>query len=50
MGILPFCSNKGYHPNITVYPECEITSQCAHEYVVDLDKLHIELHIQMSAT
>jgi len=25
-GVSPFFANKGYHPNITVYPECNITS------------------------
>src|SRR6202045_341221 len=25
-GISPFFANKGYHPNISVYPECEVTS------------------------
>src|ERR1700730_17889355 len=24
-GISPFFANKGYHPNISVYPECEVT-------------------------
>ena len=32
-----------------VYPECEIASQCAREYVVDLDELHAELCNQMSS-
>ena len=49
MGILPFYANKGYHPNIMVYPEREIASQCAREYVVDLDELHAELCNQMSS-
>src|ERR1700720_2620989 len=26
MGISPFFANKGYHPNITVHPELEVTS------------------------
>ena len=25
-GISPFFVNKGYHPNIAVYPECKVTS------------------------
>jgi len=24
--VSPFFTNKGYHPNITVHPECDITS------------------------
>ena len=47
-GVSPFYTNKGYHPNITMYPEREIASQCAHEYIVDLDELHTELRTQMS--
>ncbi len=39
-GISPFFANKGYHPNITVYPECDITSIWAHNFVVNLDELH----------
>ena len=42
-GVSLFFTNKGYHPNITVYPKCELASQCTHEYVVDLDELHLEL-------
>ena len=48
MGISPFYTNKQYYPNITVYPEREIASQRAREYVVDLDELHAELRNQMS--
>jgi len=25
-GVFPFFTNKGYHPNITVYPKCDIVS------------------------
>ncbi|SJL08332.1 uncharacterized protein ARMOST_11695 [Armillaria ostoyae] len=39
-GISPFFANKGYHPNITVHPECDITSTWAHDFVVNLDELH----------
>jgi hypothetical protein len=49
-GTSPFFANKGYHPNITVHPECELASQCAREFVVDLDELHAELHSQLSTT
>jgi hypothetical protein len=48
-GTSPFFANKGYHPNITVHPEHELASQCAREFVVDLDELHAELHSQLSA-
>jgi len=47
-GVSPFFANKGYHPNITVHLECELTSQCAHEYVVDLDELHTTLCTQLA--
>ena len=39
-GILPFFANKGYHPNITVYPERDIASARARDFVVNLDELH----------
>ncbi len=39
-GISPFFANKGYHPNITVHPECNIASTWAHDFVVNLDELH----------
>ncbi len=39
-GISPFFANKGYHPNITVQPECDIASAWAHDFVVNLDELH----------
>jgi hypothetical protein len=48
-GKSPFFANKGYHPNITVHPERELASQCTHKFVVDLDKLHMELHTQLTA-
>jgi len=47
-GVSPFFANKGYHPNIMVHPERELASQCAREYVVDLDKLHTTLHTQLA--
>ena len=43
-----FFANKGYHPNISVYPECDITSARACEYTVDLDSLHQYLHEEMA--
>jgi len=49
MGTSPFFANKGYHPNITVHPEHELASQCAREFVVDLNELHTELRTQLTA-
>ena len=48
-GISPFFTNKGYHPNISIYPERDLTSTRAREFVVDLDELHQELRKQISA-
>ena len=31
---------KGYHPNISVFPECNMTSTWACDYAIDLDSLH----------
>jgi len=38
-GVSPFFTNKGYHPNLLVYPEQDIASSRARDFVVDLDKL-----------
>ena len=38
-GISPFFVNKGYHPNLIVYPEQDIASSYACEFIVDLDEL-----------
>ena len=40
MGVSPFFTNKGYHPNFSVYSNCKLTSSSAKSYVTDLDKLH----------
>ncbi|SJL12787.1 uncharacterized protein ARMOST_16218 [Armillaria ostoyae] len=40
IGISSFFANKGYHPNITVHPEYDITSTWAHDFVVNLDELY----------
>ena len=45
-GISPFFANKGYHPNLTIHPECDLASACAHEFVVNLDELHSTLRLQ----
>ncbi|SJL07239.1 uncharacterized protein ARMOST_10582 [Armillaria ostoyae] len=47
-GISPFFANKGYHPNITVHPERDITSAQAHDFVVNLDELHQFLHDEIT--
>ena len=43
-----FFANKGYHPNISVFPECDVTSTWACEYAVDLDSLHQFLWEEMA--
>ena len=48
-GISPFFANKGYHPNISIHLECDLTSTHAREFAVDLDELHQELQKQISA-
>ena len=49
-GVLPFFANKGYHPNISVFPECNMTSTQAHDYAIDLDSLHQFLWEEMANT
>jgi len=39
-GVSPFFTNKGYHPNISIYPERDMTSAWAHDYAVNLKLLH----------
>ena len=46
--VFPFFTNKGYHSNISVYPQCDMTSTQAHEYAVNLDSLHQYLHEEMT--
>ena len=48
-GISPFFANKGYHPNITVYPEQDLASARAYHFMVDLEELHQELKSQILA-
>jgi len=48
-GISPFFANKGYHPNITVHPERDLSSARARDFAVDLDQLHQELRLQIAA-
>ena len=47
-GVSTFFANKGYHPNISVHPEHDMTSTRAREYAVDLDSLHSYLHEEMA--
>jgi len=42
-GITPFFANKGYHPNLTIHPECDLASARAHDFVTNLDELHQQL-------
>jgi hypothetical protein len=39
-GVSPFFANKGYHPNLSVHPERDITSSRAREFAIDLGELH----------
>src|SRR3979490_535470 len=47
-GISPFFANKGYHPNISIYPERDLASTKACDFTVDLDELHQELRKTIS--
>jgi len=38
-GVSPFFANKGYHPNLSVYPERDIASSRARDFVLNLDEL-----------
>ena len=46
--VSPFFANKGYYPNITVHPECDITSSWACDFTVDLDELQSTLKAEIS--
>jgi len=46
--VLPFFANKGYHPNITVHPEHDITSSQACDFAIDLDELQSTLKAEIS--
>ena len=48
-GVSPFFTNKGYHPNLTVHPERNLSSTRAHEYAVNLESLYEYLHTEMAA-
>lgn len=47
-GVSPFFANKGYHPNLSVHPERELSSARAREYAIDLDELHQFLREEMA--
>jgi len=38
-GVSPFFVNKGYHPNLSVYPEQDIASSCACDFILNLEEL-----------
>lgn len=48
-GISPFYANKGYHPNVTIHPECDMASARAQDFAVDLHELQDELRNQIAA-
>ena len=48
-GVSLFFANKGYHLNITVHPECNLSLARAREYTVDLESLHQYLREEMAA-
>jgi len=47
-GVTTFFANKGYHQNISVYPERDLASARACNFVTDLDELHQELCTAMA--
>ncbi|KAF8627563.1 hypothetical protein AX14_011346 [Amanita brunnescens Koide BX004] len=48
-GVSPFFANKGYHPNLSIHPKHDLTSQHARSFVLDLDELHHTLREQIAA-
>jgi len=46
--VSPFFTNKGYHPNITVHPECNIASSRACNFAIDLNELQNTLKAEIS--
>ena len=47
-GVSPFFANKGYHPNITVHPERDITSSWTRNFAIDLNELQSTLKAEIS--
>ena len=48
-GVSLFFTNKEYHPNLAVHPECDLSSTRAREYAVDLELLYKYLRTEMAA-
>jgi hypothetical protein len=46
-GTSPFFANKGYHPNLTVHPECDMASTRTREFAIDLGELHEALKLNI---
>ncbi|KIN99072.1 hypothetical protein M404DRAFT_30866 [Pisolithus tinctorius Marx 270] len=46
--VSPFFANKGYHPNLSVFPERDLSSARAMDYAMHLDKLHQFLQEEMA--
>jgi len=42
-GVSPFFANKGYHPNLSIYPERDIVSSRARDFILNLDELQATL-------
>jgi len=42
-GVSPFFANKGYYPNLLVYPEQDIASSRACDFIINLDELQSTL-------
>ena len=47
-GVSLLFANKRYHSNITIHPECDITSSRAHGFAVDLNELQSTLKADIS--
>jgi len=47
--ISSFFTNKRYHPNITIHPECNIASFQAYDFTIDLNDLQSTLKAEISA-
>ena len=48
--VSPFFTNKGYHPNITIHPKCDIASSWACNFAIDLNELQSILKAKISKT
>ena len=47
-GVFSFFTNKGYYPNITVYPEHNIASSWACDFAIDLNELQSTFKAEIS--